>query len=76
MKKIFFLMAMTIMVLGFTACTDNDDNPTLNPTDPKALVGTWVGDLSGKTFTLWNYGKSWNVWTFNEDGTIKRVKVH
>ena len=69
MKKIFFLMAMTIMVLGFTACTDNDDNPTLNPTDPKALVGTWVGDLSGKTFTLWNYGKSWNVWTFNEDGT-------
>ena len=69
MKKILFLMAMTIFALGFTACTDNDDNPTLNPTDPKALVGTWVCDLSGKTFSLWNYGKAWNVWKFNADGT-------
>ena len=69
MKKIPFLMAMAIMVLVFTACTDNVDNPTTNPTDPKALVGTWVCDLSGKTFSLWNYGKAWNVWTFNSDGT-------
>ena len=69
MKKIPFLMAMAIMVLGFTACTDNVDNPTTNPTDPKALVGTWISDLSGKTFSIWNYGKAWNVWTFNADGT-------
>ena len=69
MKKIPFLMTMAIMVLVFTACTDNVDNPTTNPTDPKALVGTWVCDLSGKTFSLWNYGKAWNVWTFNSDGT-------
>jgi hypothetical protein len=32
-------------------------------------VGTWVGDLSGKTQSIWNYGKAWNVWTFNSDGT-------
>jgi len=62
-------MAMSIVVLGFTACSDNDDNLTVNPTDPKALVGTWVGDLSGKTQSIWNYGKAWNVWTFNADGT-------
>ena len=53
-----------------TSCrTDNNDNPTTNPTAPKALVGTWVCDLSGKTFSIWNYGKSWNVWMFNADGT-------
>ena len=53
-----------------TSCsTDNVDNPTTNPTDPKALLGTWVCDLSGKTFSIWNYGKAWNVWTFNSDGT-------
>ncbi len=69
MKKILFLMAMTIIALAFTACTDNEDNLTVNPTDPKALVGTWVGDLSGKTQSIWNYGKAWNVWTFNSDGT-------
>ena len=55
--------AMTITV--FTACTDNDDNQTA----PKILEGTWIGDLTGKTFSLWNYGKTWNVWTFNADGT-------
>jgi len=61
-------LMMTMMVL--TACTsDNDDNPTPQPTDSKALVGTWVGDLSGKTHTMWTYGKAWNVWTFNADGT-------
>jgi hypothetical protein len=28
MRKYFYLMAMTIGMLGFTACTANDDNPT------------------------------------------------
>ena len=61
-------LMMTMMVL--TACTsDNDDNPTPQPTDGKALVGTWVSDLTGKTHTMWTYGKAWNVWTFNADGT-------
>ena len=27
MKKYFYLMVTAIMVLGFTACSDNDDNP-------------------------------------------------
>jgi hypothetical protein len=73
MKKILMAAAaltlmMTMMVL--TACTsDNDDNPTPQPTDGKALVGTWVSDLTGKTHTMWTYGKAWNVWTFNADGT-------
>ena len=73
MKKILMAAAaltlmMTMMVL--TACTsDNDDNPTPQPTDGKALVGIWVSDLTGKTHTMWTYGKAWNVWTFNADGT-------
>jgi len=70
MKMILFLMTVVVAVLGFTACTsDNEDNPNVNPTDPDALVGIWVGDLSGKTQSLWNYGKAWNVWKFNADGT-------
>ena len=73
MKKIMmaaaaFCCVMTMTVL--TACTsDNDDNPTPKPTDGSALVGTWVSDLTGKTHTMWTYGKAWNVWTFNADGT-------
>lgn len=61
---------MVIIALGFSACSEGNEDPTMvNPTDPKALTGTWVGDLTGKTFSLWNYGKAWNVWTFNVDGT-------
>ena len=72
MKKILMTAAaltlmMTMMVL--TACTSDNDNPTPQPTDGKALVGTWVSDLTGKTHTMWTYGKAWNVWTFNSDST-------
>ena len=58
-----------ILAVVLTSCTDKYDNPTPQPTDDKALVGTWVGDLTGKTHTMWTYGKAWNVWTFNADGT-------
>ena len=73
MKKILMAVAalmlmMTTMVL--TSCTsDNDDTSMPNPTDGSALVGTWVGDLTGKTPAMWSYGKAWNVWTFQADGT-------
>ena len=70
MTKRLYLIAMAIIALGFSACSEGNEDPTMvNPTDPKALTGTWVGDLTGKTFSLWNYGKAWNVWTFNVDGT-------
>ena len=73
MKKILTTLAAVlccwVTITVFTACSDDDGSSTLNPTDPKALVGTWVGDLSGKTQSIWNYGKAWNVWTFNSDGT-------
>lgn len=73
MKKILMMLAAVLCCVKamtvFTACTDNDDNPMVDPTDPNALEGTWVGDLSGKTQSIWNYGKAWNVWTFNADGT-------
>ena len=42
MKKISYLMAMAIMVLGFTACTDDNDDsvqrPETNPDDQTAYT--------------------------------------
>ena len=53
-----------------TSCTnDNDNNTPQNQTDASTLVGTWIGDLTGKTPAIWSYGKAWNVWKFNADGT-------
>ena len=41
MKKISYLMAAAIMVLGFTACTDDNENsvqqPETNPDDQTAV---------------------------------------
>ena len=72
MKKNFIryvVLLCCVIATVFTACTTDDDKQTAKPTDAKALVGTWECDLSGRTFALWNYGKAWNVWTFNADGT-------
>jgi len=73
MKKILMTLAAVlcccVTTTMFTACSDDDGSSTGIPTDSKALVGTWVGDLSGKTQSIWNYGKAWNAWTFNADGT-------
>ena len=65
----YVVLLCCIIATVFTACTTDDDKQTMNPTDAKVLVGTWECDLSGRTFALWNYGKAWNVWTFNADGT-------
>ena len=50
MKKNLYLMATAIMVLGFTACSsDNDDNPT-TPLEPEALAECtimWYGTGGG-----------------------------
>ena len=56
MKKILFLMAMAIMVLGFTACTDSFDNPVFmsDVTLPKdaefddgaMLVRQWASEFT------------------------------
>ena len=37
MKKILCLMAISIMVLGFTACRDNEDNPTQHGQQPSGI---------------------------------------
>lgn len=46
MKKISYLMAMAIMVLGFTACTDDNDDasqqPKTNPDDQTAYTEKMV----------------------------------
>ena len=72
MKKIIITLAavlccaMTMAVL--TACTsDNDDNPA-SGIDGR-MVGKWCGDVSGKTYAKWNYGKTWQVTELKADGT-------
>lgn len=50
MKKFFFLMAMAIVALGFTACTNNHDNPTTEPNSETAVE--WI-DLGLPSGTLW-----------------------
>ena len=72
MKKILMAAAAIMLLMTttlLTACTSDNDDTTPKPTDGSALVGTWVGDLSGRTHTMWTYGKAWNVWTFKADGT-------
>lgn len=58
------LVVITLMVLTSVSC--KKDN---TPSDYKDLEGTWYADLSGETHSLWSYGKAWNVWTFQTDGT-------
>ena len=71
MKKILSAVlccAMTMLVL--TSCTsDNEDNPSGDPTHDKAIIGNWYANTTNKTFPLWNYGPAWNKMTFNADGT-------
>ena len=48
MRKYFFLMTMAIAALGFTACTDNDDNPTPEPAVEWVNLGLPSGTLWAK----------------------------
>ena len=62
MRKFFYLMATAIMVLGFTACTDNDDNPVqpVVVTDDKPFDYYVYMDTSvrpGDNFFRYQYGK-------------------
>ena len=58
--------AMTTAVL--TSCTsDDDDNPV--PGVDSRIVGNWCSDVSGKTYTKWNYGETWQNTEFKADGT-------
>ncbi|MBR2113459.1 MAG: hypothetical protein IJ929_02165 [Prevotella sp.] len=69
MKKILMSIVMVIVMLGFTACSDNNDNPSVDPMHDVAIVGSWYANTTNKTFPLWNYGPAWNKMTFNADGT-------
>ena len=62
-------IVMVVVMLGFTACSDNSDNPSVDPMHDVAIVGSWYADTTNKTFPLWNYGPAWNKMTFNADGT-------
>ena len=58
--------AITTAVL--TSCTsDNDDNPVSGV--DRRIVGNWCADVSGKTYTKWNYGETWQNTVFKADGT-------
>lgn len=65
MKQILLTLA-TVLCCAAVLTSCNKDG---TPSGFKDFGGTWVADASGKTFSIWNYGKAWNVWTFNADGT-------
>jgi len=54
----------------FTACEKDNPSPA---GDGGEITGSWCGEVTGKTFALWNYGPAWQHTTFNEDGTGKTV---
>jgi len=60
-----FCCVMIIAVL--TACSENDDNPSSEGNS--GIVGTWYSNVSGKTFSKWNYGETWQTTEFKSDLT-------
>jgi hypothetical protein len=61
MKKILFVLVLSVCVSGFTGCNKEDENVT----DP--IVGTWVNNSSG-TINGVEFKSLWK-WTFSEDKT-------
>ena len=67
MKKFLMALCCAMMMVAFTACSDNNDN--LAPGVDGRIVGKWCADVSGKTFAKWNYGETWQVTELKADGT-------
>ena len=67
MKKFLMALCCAMMMVAFTACSDNNDN-LAHGVDGR-IVGKWCADVSGKTFAKWNYGETWQVTELKADGT-------
>ena len=52
------------LTLVFTGCKPGD-----KVSEGGDIKGSWYADVTGKTYSLWNYGPAWQQTTFNADGT-------
>ena len=69
MKKTYFLFLlglMSIMIFGFSACSDDDEK---DPESSSALIGTW--ERISCTYHLVGFKL-----VFKEDGTCKSAEYH
>ena len=66
-KSTIFWMLLVLIAFGMTACTENYDNSTTQGVGK--LVGKWYSDVSGKTYAKWNYGPTWQMTEFKDNGT-------
>lgn len=64
-KLMTFAAVMSCTLVLFTACK----NEVTPPVESGEIVGNWYGEVTGKTYALWNYGKVWQNTTFNADST-------
>ena len=65
-KKILTLAAAFCCGLVFLTACKNEVNP---PVEDGDITGSWYGDVTGKTYALWNYGSVWQNTVFNADST-------
>jgi len=71
--KIFKIISSFIIIsaLFFIGCGD-DKNPRIERTDPSFLIGTWVNEIRGVTFTInANYSFICNLSTIEPDGSLE-----
>lgn len=81
MKKIFYLMAIAIAAVTFTACSENDSDFVINNGDGEASIDRIGGEIvipitaTGKwTAKLADDSRKWaQVWTGNGEGAGKAV---
>lgn len=65
-KKIMTLAAVLCCGLVLFSSCNNDTNP---PAEEGEITGNWYGNVTCKTYALWNYGPVWQNTVFNADGT-------
>ena len=61
-----FVAVFCCALAVFTACQKEPTPPVGEGGD---IIGSWYGEVTGKTYALWNYGPVWANSTFNADGT-------
>lgn len=79
MKKLMFLCLLSVMALGFSGCSDDDDSVGAS----SDIVGTWVcvsGEgwikEDGEIIEEWeDEGDEWMYTVFYEDGSVEIVDV-
>lgn len=73
MKKILMAVAVLsymMMMAVVTACSESDDPQTPSEViNNNTFSGSWIGEVTGNTYAIWNYGEAWNKLTFHTDGT-------